>query len=219
MRRVSAAARMLVLVAWMLLCGTATAEPMQIGEEELARLHTGEIMHETVHADQSGGAARITALFRAGVDEIWDVLGYCKYEFIYLRGLQVCEVLKPGLTLTQVRHRLRAHWYTPTLDYSFEASRTPCCRGEFRVLDGDLDVMEGYWLLERLAGTDYVIVQHEIRVKPALPSPRWLVRRTLHKDLPDMVACMRGLAHASLEGQNIGDDLARCNGDTSSLGR
>ena len=57
-----------------------------------------------------------------------------------------------------------------------------------------------------------VIVIHEIRVQPRIPVPRWLVRRSLRKDLPDMLACIRGLAKASGDDRRIADDLNRCPG-------
>ena len=44
-----------------------------------------------------------------------------------------------------------------------------------------------------------------------------LVRRSLRKDLPDMLACIRGLANASVDKHRIVTDLKRCPGDTSGV--
>ena len=60
---------------------------------------------------------------------------------------------------------------------------------------------------------DGVVVIHEFRIQPKIPTPRWLIRRGLKKDLPDMLACIRGLAGGSISVDEAGKDLARCPGD------
>ena len=95
------------------------------------------------------------------------------------------------------RHRVNNNWYTPTIDFTYEASRNSQDLGEFRLVEGNLKVMEGQWSFEKLAQGEGMIVTHEIRVRSRFPAPRWLVRRVLKKDLPDMLACVRALAGAS----------------------
>jgi hypothetical protein len=191
------------------------AASTDLGDDDVARLRRGEILLQTILEEKSGGAARVTALFHSDVNTIWNIIGYCKYEFIYVRGLKLCEVLVPGQYYTEVHHRVRSSWYTPTMDFTFEASRTSPTHGEFHLLGGDLEVMEGQWNFVPLADTDSIIVIHEIRIQPRIPSPKWLVRRVLKNDLPDMLACMRGLAKASGDDDRLVDDLRRCPGDTA----
>jgi hypothetical protein len=188
-----------------------------VDADDLARLKRGEILLQTVHAEKSGGAAQVTALFHTSVDAIWDVIGYCKNEFVYVRGLELCELVKPGLAVMQKHHRVNNNWYTPTLDFTFEATRVSPNHGEFRLVGGDLKVLEGQWIFETLADSDSVIATHEIRIRSRLPAPRWLVRRILKNDLPDMMACVRGLARASGDDDRLADDLKRCPGDTTQV--
>lgn len=197
-----------------LFTGAGAAEPH---EYDLARLQSGEIMLQTIHGNKPGGAARVTALFHTTADAVWEVIGDCKFEFIYVRGLKECAVLKPGREHMLVHHRLRNSWFTPTLDFTFEAIRKPGNFGEAHLVEGDLRILEGLWRLVPLADGHGVIVVHEIRIQPKLPAPRWLVRRSLRKDLPDMLACIRGLANASVEKRRIAADLKRCPGDTSGV--
>ncbi len=193
---------------------TATAESVDTSDD-MARLNRGEILAETVHADKTGGAARVTALFHTDVDTIWNTIGYCKNEFIYVRGLESCTVLIPGLQFIRKQHRVNNNWYTPTLDFIFEATRTSPTHGDFRLVEGDLKAMEGQWNFQPLAGGNGIVVTHEIRIKPKIPAPRWLVRRVLKNDLPKMLACIRGLAHASGDDKLLAEDLGDCPGDTS----
>ena len=187
------------------------------GDDDATRLNRGEILVHTIHDKKSGGAARVTALFHTNTNKIWDTIGYCKYEYIYVRGLELCEVLVPGLTLIRKHHRVNNNWYTPTIDFVFEANRSSPTHGEFHLVEGNLKVMEGQWDFQPIEGSGSIVVTHDIRIQSRFPAPRWLVRRVLKKDLPDMLACLRGLASASGDDELIADDLERCPGDTSQV--
>jgi len=200
------------------LSGVASATPDNDGgagggDYDLARLKNGEILLQTIHSEKPGGAARVTALFHGTSEAVWNIIGYCKYEFIYIRGLKICEVLKPGQSEMVVRHRLRNSWYTPILDFTFKASRRPNNIGEAHLVSGNLKALHGLWRMVPLENERYVIVVHEIRIQPLIPAPRWLVRRSLLNDLPDMIACIRGLARASGGKQKQTGDLKRCPGE------
>ena len=195
------------------------AAPINLSDEELARLTRGEILLQIVRDDKPGAAARVTALFHADSQAIWDIIGYCKYEFIYMRGLKSCEMLDGDQFHMTMRHRIRNSWYTPTLDFTFEANREPGGDGEAHLIDGDLKILEGSWKLSPVANENSVIVVHEIRIQPKLPSPEWLVRRNLQRDLPDMMACIRGLAMASEDIGHIDSDLNRCPGEISGVSK
>ena len=195
------------------------AASINLGDDELARLTRGEILLQVVRDDKPGAAARVTALFHTNSQAIWDIIGYCKYEFIYMRGLKFCEMLDGDQFHMTMHHRIRNSWYTPTLDFTFEANREPGGDGQAHLIDGDLKVLEGSWKLSPVANENSVIVVHEIRIQPKLPAPEWLVRRNLLRDLPDMMACIRGLAMASGDNDHIEGDLNRCPGEISGVSK
>lgn len=184
----------------------------ELSAADMHRLQQGETLLEVIHTELPGGAAKVTALFHTDSDTIWNVIGHCRYEFVYLKGLKLCEVLKTGNFLTTVHHRVRNSWYSPTLDFTFEAKREPCCHGEFELVDGNLKVLVGQWNFEPMTDDDSYIVSHEIRIQPRVPAPRWLIRRSLKKDLPNMLSCIRGLAQASGNERRLALDLQRCPG-------
>jgi len=190
----------------------AVAAPIDINKNDMDSLRRGEILLEKVQKEKPGAAARVTALFDSSVTEVWNIIGYCKYEFIYVKGLLECEALESELANMRVRHRLRNSWYSPTLDYTFEANRAWDGNGEVHLLEGDLKVLEGLWKLMPVKDGKKTIVMHEIRIQPGFPAPKWLIRRSLAKDLPDMMACIRGLAGGSGDENRIMDDLERCPG-------
>ena len=198
---------------------TVMAAPAGLSDENLARLKRGEILLQTIHAEKPGAAARVTALLHTDADTVWNILGYCKYELIYVKGLKTCEMLEGDQYQMKVHHRLRNSWYTPTLDFVFAASRDADGTGRASLVSGDLKVFDGLWKLYPLESEDSVIAVHEIRIQAKMPAPKWLIRRTLHKDLPDMMACIRGLANASGTDRHVSRDLKRCAGDISALAK
>ena len=206
-----------IAIIFLINSGVFALAPAFAGDDEtgfdLEALKNGEILLQTIRDDKPGGAARVTALFHGSAEAVWDVLGYCNFEFIYIRGLKTCEVLEPGQRRMVVHHRIRNNWYTPTLDFTFEASRRNGNIGEARLLSGNLKALHGLWRMVPLENEKYLIVVHEIRIQPVIPAPRWLVRRSLRNDLPDMIACVRGLAGASASDHKISDDLKRCPGE------
>jgi len=207
----------LCTLALFLIAFSSTGYPADLSKSELQRLQSGEILTQTIHSDKSGGAARVTALFHAQAEDIWNVIGYCKNEFIYVRGLELCEVLVPGLQYIKKHHRVNNNWYTPTIDFVFEARRTSPTHGDFNLVEGNLKVMEGQWDFQPLESGDGLVVSHDIRIRSRFPAPRWLVRRVLKNDLPDMLACIRGMAGASVTEDQSAADLALCPGDVEQM--
>jgi len=201
------------------LAATTPAQTEQWSEHDLQRMKAGEVLLQILHENKPGGAARVTAYFHTEADDVWNVIGACKFGFIYLRGLKLCEVLEAGENQMLIHHRVRNSWYTPTLDFTFKANRAAGDVGAAHLLEGDLLVFDADWRMVSLPGDSGIIVSHEIRIQPRMLAPRWLVRRNLRRDLPDMLACVRGLANASGDNRRIGADLNRCPGDISTLAK
>ncbi len=181
--------------------------------QAMARLRKGEILVENVHTGESGGSVRVQALMYSELQEIWDFIASCDSVFLYLPGVRSCELLKveyeENSDTTTLRQRVKKSWVLPTLEYIIVVRRQPPSRIDFKLLEGDLKNMEGGWRFETLAGEPGVVVTHEIRIRPKFPVPRWLLRRSMRKDVPDMLACLRGLTNGS--GQFSRDkDLRRC---------
>lgn len=211
----------LAILVLMTLVSTRYSQAVSINlsDDELAHLTRGEILLQAVQDEEPGAAARVTALFHTNSQAIWDIIGYCKYEFIYMRGLKLCEMLDGDQFHMTMRHRIRNSWYTPTLDFTFEANREPGGDGQAHLIDGDLKILEGRWKLSPIANENSVIVVHEIRIQPKLPAPEWLVRHNLQRNLPAMMACIRGLARASGDNGQIEGDLKRCPGEISGVSK
>jgi ribosome-associated toxin RatA of RatAB toxin-antitoxin module len=181
-----------------------------LDDAELARLEAGEVLVENDLEEESGGAATVHALFWAPTAAAWDVLGDCEVNYQFVDGLRDCELIESSETEALTRQAVKKHFLAPRMEYTFKTARQSGNWVAIRLVSGDLKRMEGSWRFDPVEGSDAVLVSHHIQVQPKMPVPRWLVRRTLKRDIGDMVACLRSIAAASGSEQQQADDSERC---------
>lgn len=181
--------------------------------EAMANLRTGAILIENVNTSESGGSVRVQALVNGDMNRLWSFLASCDSLYFYVEGLKSCEVRSVEHTdsadTTRLAQSVKKSWIIPRMDYIIDVRRQPMTRVDFELVEGDLKAMNGGWRFLPLEDEDRFIVTHEIRVRPSFPVPRWLIRRSMRKDLPDMLACLRGLVDGSIQVDRL-DDLQRC---------
>jgi len=185
--------------------------PISPDGDTLARLRAGELVAEDHAADGDGAASSILIWMRAPVERIWAIIISCDYAHAFVAGLEYCEVLEERGVFAVTHQIVDKGWTMPRMDFTFETVRVPYRHMEFRLTRGNLKTMQGSWDFEKYP--DGVLIRHTLVLQPALPAPRWLVRRNLNKDLPDMLRCIRGLADGSGSEEAIQADLLRCPGE------
>jgi len=176
--------------------------------ETLTLLQSGEVAVETIRAEESGGAGRFQIFLKAPVEDIWSVIYSCEHAFIYLNGLRVCEVLEDDGINTLTRQVVKTSWLIPRQDFTFRTLREPFRRATFERTSGSPRVMEGSWEFLKVPGG--VVAMHELRVKPSLPVPRFLVRHLMQRSMPKMLVCIRALSGGSLNDEQEREDFAAC---------
>ena len=161
----------------------------------MARLRAGEwILNKDVE-DANGAAASILLFFRAPVERIWAIIISCDYAMSWVDGLEYCEVLEDRGDYALIRQIVDKGWASPRIDYTFEVFRTPFHSMQLKLKSGNLKTFQGSW--DFISLPDGVLLRHTLTLQPNFPVPRWLVRRTLSHDMPDMMLCLRGLAQGS----------------------
>lgn len=173
-----------------------------------ARLKAGEVIVEETRLDETGGTVRVAVLMNAPAETIWRVISNCNDARRYVAGMLECEVLVDEDHRALTHHVVDPGWLAPKMDYHFETRRAPHHRMDFELTRGNLRQMEGFWKLEEVDSG--VRVEHELRIQPRAPAPRWLIRRKLKQDLPNMMACIRGLAGGSMSSEMAAEDAAAC---------
>ena len=173
-------------------------------------LLSGEIISRETGGGEGGAAGHMQVLIKAPARAIWEVIVSCELAFAFVDGLEACEVLEDTGDRALVRQVVNQGWLVPTYDFTFESLRRQYERIDVHLVEGNLRVLDGYWAFRETAvGT---LVDYEIRIQPSLPAPRFIVRRNIVRGMPDMLACVRGLAGGSGSPSTERQDLGRCPG-------
>jgi ribosome-associated toxin RatA of RatAB toxin-antitoxin module len=199
------------LVSMLCLIASAASTPAVASDETLDEaLLAGEILGRESQSDAAGGSAHMEMLVLAPARAVWDVIVSCELAFAFVEGLRSCAVLEESDSRAVVRQVVDQGWLSPTYDFVFESLRTPYERIEVRLVEGNLRALEAMWVFRETGqGTR---VDYQVRVEPSMPAPGFLVRRNLRRGVPDMLACIRGLAEGSGSPDRRRDDLRRCPG-------
>ena len=174
------------------------------------RLLAGEVVLLEARDVGRGGAAHARALVRADARAVWRVITSCEDAFVYVDGLQRCEILEDTGRRVTVHQVIDKSWLLPRQDFVFESLREPFREIHVRLLEGNLDALEGHWTFRPVA--EGTVVDYEVRVEPSFPAPDFLVRRNISRDMPDLLACVRALAGGSGDEALTRGDRARCAG-------
>ena len=181
---------------------------------ERQRLQAGEILMRDVEARGRAGGGEVLMLLDGPARAAWDVIVSCELALSYVAGMERCEPLAGDVLDARVRQVVDKGWWMPELDYVIRVRRLPHAWMTVQLEAGNLAALEGAWHFSSWPRTDgeQTLVAHRILIEPERRAPRWLVQRTLRGDLPDMMACIRGLAGASTEPPGREADLERCPG-------
>jgi ribosome-associated toxin RatA of RatAB toxin-antitoxin module len=174
------------------------------------RLLAGEIIARETSSDEAGATGRMQLLVRAPAQAVWEVIVSCDLAFAFVGGLEECEVLEDAGDRALVHQVVNQSWLIPTYDFVFESLRHHYERIDVRLLEGNLKALDGHWSFQET--DDGTIIDYRIRIQPSLPAPRFIVRRNISKGMPDMLACIRGLAGGSGSPALEQQDLDRCPG-------
>jgi hypothetical protein len=201
---------MLAITLLCLSCFPRIAVP-QTADDNMARLRAGEILLLEANGESAGGSVHLQFLSRGPAKAIWDVLLSCESAFIFVVGIEACEMREDAGGRLRVHQVVRRGWLIPTQDFVVEFRRDPYRELQFKLAEGNLRELEGRWRFSETP--DGVLVDHRIRIAPAVPAPRFLVRWSIRRDMPDLAACVRGLAAGSSSVAQRAEDLARCPGE------
>jgi len=186
----------------------AAADP---ANEISQRLGAGEIVLVDAGSDLSGGSARVQALVRASAESVWEVVTSCEQSMIFVDGLKQCRVIQDESNRALVHQVVKKGWLSPKQDFIFESLREPYSSIQFRLVEGTLKDMEGQWLFSETP--EGLLIDYSIRIRPGLPVPAFVVSWVMRRGMPDLIACIRGLAGGSGSPDRQNEDLERCRGE------
>jgi len=180
-------------------------------QDNVERLQRGEIVLLHEDSSEKGGSARVQALFQTSAEAVWSIITSCESSFVFVDGLKQCEVIEVSGERTLVHQVVKKGWLIPRQDFVFESLREPFRTIRFKLVEGNLKAMEGNWLFSETP--DGLLVDYSIRVRPMLPVPGFVVSWVMRKGMPDLIACIRGLAGGSGSAEQQTSDLGQCRGE------
>lgn len=178
--------------------------------ETLERLGNGEILLLDAGTNKEGGSARGQVIIHASAKAVWDVILSCEQKFTFVNGLKKCEVIEDAGDRALIHQVVKRSWATPTVDFVYESLNDPYREIRFQLVEGNMQAMEGAWAFTET--TDGLLLDYRVRVQPAMSVPAFIVSSDLRKGMPDMIACIRGLAGGSGSTERVKGDLERCAG-------
>jgi uncharacterized protein YndB with AHSA1/START domain len=160
------------------------------------RLADGEVVVEAATAsdpERPRGRVRAAVLIKAKPEAIWAAITDCREALRFVPGLRLCRRIDgaPDGRWADIEQEINYSWYLPTVHNVLRADCDPPRRIDFHRVSGDLEQEEGTWLLTPTAGGSATVVEYEMYLDPGFWAPRWLVNRTLRKDVPGALAGLR----------------------------
>jgi hypothetical protein len=141
---------------------------------------------------------RIAAEVEAPPAAIWEILKACEISPEYTANVVSCKKLEEvdGGSAELFVQTIKPIFFLPTFEHVFRLDYTPFRRIDVHRVSGPIAYMEGsWWLLPQDGGR--VLLVYQVAVDPGLPIPRFLVRATMKRDLPRIMAAVRERAEAA----------------------
>ena len=177
----------------------------------MSLLRSGKILTEYTRMDESGGAVRGSVFMHTGLEDVRAILEGCGKAFVFVDGMEQCEILEKTGEYALIRQVVDTGLFAPQLDYSYRSESRSRAQMEFNLVDGNLRVLQGGWNFVEVDGG--VVAIYDMRVRLSFPLPRFMVRMSLRRMIPDMLACIRGLVDGSAGPEQKKDDLEQCPGE------
>ncbi len=185
-----------LMAAAMLSCLALQNVPAHaIPPETSARLAAGEAVVSVVPAKApADGEVRATIDIPAPAAAVYGALTECERAPEVFPSLKNCSVLETGPGAAwDVRTHTVASWasFLPDMSTVFRSDYQKNRRIAFKLVSGDLQHLEGEWVLEPLPGGAATRVSYRASVGFHALVPGFLVRQSLQKDVPRFLASIK----------------------------
>ena len=129
---------------------------------------------------------------------IWDVLKACEIAPEYVPNVQTCTKLEEldGGRADLFKQTIKPIFFLPTFEHVFRLDYTPYTRIDVNRVSGPIAQLQGHWWLMP-QDNGRILLVYELSLDPGMPIPRFMVRATLKRDLPKVLAAVRERAEAA----------------------
>lgn len=185
------------LLVLLLHSGTVLADDGELylpNEQQRQKILAGEVISIPVHTDEKGGTVWGAIRIDAPARDIFNSIVYCNGKTSAHKTMRNCKTIEKDAEHEIAEHQIKYHWLVPRQKYLFRGDYTGFTRIRFRVLEGDLKKLDGGWDLFPIENTGAYLVRYYATIQPRLPTPKWLIRKSLKKEIPAMLKVMKELS-------------------------
>jgi uncharacterized membrane protein len=180
-----------------LVAGLLLAMPL-ITESTIHAAAGTPVIH--VEADEQAKAAHVSASIDIAAPPlvVWDVITDCARAPHIIPNLESCRIVQhdPGGRWDIREHIIKWATLFPKLRTVVRTSYEIGHRMMFKRVDGDMRISEGEWRVEPMANAHATRLYYNALVAPSFPVPEFLVERTVHADLPNLLQAIENASEA-----------------------
>jgi hypothetical protein len=161
------------------------------------RVDAGEVVFESSSVDRGTAQIRLAVGIDADWESIWAIITACEISPEFVPHIVGCRRIASiaGDDAELFEQTVKPAFFLPKFDHVFRLDYYPPERIVVSHVSGPIDRLEGEWrLIERPGGR--LALLHSMTVNPGFPVPRFFVRNTLERDLPDVLIEIRDRAEA-----------------------
>ena len=200
------------LAALMIAIWTQLGSVYALSDDELAALTRGEtVVHVSKDSSEVNAAAAIFAAIdiEAPPQVVWDIMLDCEKAPLFVPNLKSCEVIEgdPEGAFDVRRHVIRYGFIGGNIENIFRSDYKQTEEISFYLVGGDLKVQQGSWKLEGLDDGARTRVIYDAQLAIGKPIPRFLIRRSVRKDMPEVLQALRAevlKAYEAADGEQPG---------------
>ncbi len=181
----------------MLQSGTGAADEGELympDDKQRQRILAGEIISIPVSTDEKGGTVWGAIRIDAAAEDIFNSIVYCNGKSSAHKTMRHCKTIEKDAEHEIAEHQIKFHWLVPKQTYIFRGDYQGFTRIRFRVVEGDMKKLDGGWDMFPIENTDAYLVRYYATIQPRFPTPKWVIRKSLKKEIPAMLKVMRELS-------------------------
>ena len=167
---------------------------------DLKKLERGEVlMYSDLDHDADKGDVRAVVIVKASAEEVFRTMTSCDRAMRFVPRLKLCKVIEtaPDGSWQTVEHEVDANSYLPRARYVFRADYERFDKIRCTEVSGDFRENRGLWTFRPLkADSTATLVTYTVHVVPRFYAPRWMIRSSLKRELPVLMAAFRDVTQS-----------------------
>ena len=182
----------------MVCAAAAGAQEDELGWIDFDRVAEEEIVFRTEPDGRGTVTIELAVRIESDWQTIWTLLTTCEVAPEYVPHVIACSRIDSSAAGDSelFLQTVKPAFFLPRFDHVFRLDYFPPERIIVSHVSGPMDRMEGSWRL--IAQNDgSVLLLHRLTIKPGFPVPRFFVRNTLERDMPEVLGEIRLRAEAA----------------------